>query len=91
MSFFECIVECEGVELLFYLCKVNEYINIIDESKSQFRTLTDGSQLISKSFFRFVGDFFIVRDIKYCSRLVISQKFVDLCNNENISIDFIKY
>ncbi|EEF3253768.1 TPA: hypothetical protein O7X39_004500 [Salmonella enterica] len=91
MSFFECIIECEGVEFLFYLSKVNEYVNIIDEDKSLFRTLTDGSKIIRKPFIRYLDGFFIVRDETYCTYLVVSQKFVDMCINENIVIDFLKY
>lgn len=89
MSFHECVIECNGSEETFFLCKIKKYLSIIDEDKSSFRTLLDGSQLLDIAAYKYDESFFIARDKIFCEKLIVSQKFVDICNEEKIYIDFI--
>ncbi|SUB84233.1 Uncharacterised protein [Pragia fontium] len=90
MSFYECSVECEGSDELFFLCKVENYLSIIDEEQSSFRQLLDGTKLIDIPSYKCDELFFIARDKVFCERLIVSQKFVDTCDEEGIHMDFIR-
>ncbi len=90
MSFYECSIECEGSDELFFLCKVENYLSIIDEEKSSFRRLIDGTKLIDIPSYKYDELFFIARDKVFCERLIVSQRFVDICNEENIKMNFIR-
>jgi len=39
--------------------------------------------------YKYDESFFIARDKIFCEKLIVSQKFVDICNEEKIYIDFI--
>ncbi|MCS3411525.1 RHS domain-containing protein, partial [Serratia marcescens] len=86
MLFYECAVE--NVTETMFLCKVNNYFSIIDEEASTFRELEDGSKLIDVPAYKCDREFFIARDSIYCERIIVSQQFVDLCNEEQLNIGF---
>ncbi|MCU7064594.1 hypothetical protein K7R09_22600 [Serratia ureilytica] len=86
MLFYECAVE--NVTETMLLCKVNNYFSIIDEEASTFRELGDGSKLIDVPAYKCDREFFIARDSIYCERIIVSQQFVDLCNEEQLNIGF---
>lgn len=77
-------------EFEFQLCKVNIYTDIIDEKKSEYMQLSDGTQIISKPIYRsnFDENFRIARDKKYKSRYVVSSAFIEICLSREIVIDF---
>jgi hypothetical protein len=66
------------------------YLPLVDTQRSEFTTLTDGRPLLRKAAYRttFDLDFSIARDQEFCERLVVSQKFVDLCRREALRVDF---
>ena len=87
VTFYECTVE--GINEILFLCKTNRYLDIIDEKKTIFRTFVDGFKLIDVPAYQCDVDFFIARDNVFRERMVVSQKFVDICKSENLNIDFI--
>lgn len=86
MSFYKCTVE--NVSEMLSLCKVNNYLPIIDEERTTFRELIDGTKLIDIPAYKCDKDFFIARDSVFCERMIVSQLFVDLCNEEGVNIEF---
>ncbi|BEN54332.1 hypothetical protein SMKC058_15960 [Serratia marcescens] len=86
MSFYKCTVE--NVSETLSLCKVNNYLPIIDEERTTFRELIDGTKLIDIPAYKCDKDFFIARDSVFCERMIVSQLFVDLCNEEGVNIEF---
>ncbi len=86
MSFYKCTVE--NVSETLSLCKVNNYLPIIDEERTTFRELIDGTKLIDIPAYKCDKDFFIARDSVFCERMIVSQLFVDLCNEEGANIEF---
>lgn len=88
MTFYKCTVENASETML--LCKVNNYLPIIDEEKTTFRKLIDGTKLIDVPVYKCDKDFFIARDSIFCERMIVSQLFVDLCNEEGLNIEFLQ-
>ncbi len=86
MSFYKCTVE--NASQTMSLCKVNNYLTIIDEERTTFRELIDGTKLIDIPTYKCDKDFFIARDSVFCERMIVSQLFVDLCNEEGLNIEF---
>ncbi len=86
MSFYKCTVE--NTHETIFLCKVNNYLPIIDEEKTTFRELIDGTKLIDIPTYKCDKDFFIARDSVFCEQMILSQQFVDLCNDEGLNIEF---
>ncbi|BDR57689.1 hypothetical protein [Xylocopilactobacillus apicola] len=84
ISFYECIIDDE----FFFFGKIEKYLPIIDEERTTFRTLLDGSRVIDEPIYKTDDDFFITRDKVFCEQLVVSQKFVDLCREEKLNINF---
>lgn len=90
MSFYECIIECDGDETIFFIGKVNSYLPLVNNDKSSYRKLSDNRNVICKPFFDYQGTFFIARDEVYSHYLVVSGGFVEICKKENIKmIDFL--
>lgn len=89
---YECIINCEGQEFIFYMCFIDKFLDLVDIEKSEFRALTDGNSILSKAIYKneYRDDFYLARDKQFKTRLVISQKFVDLCTINKLNIDFIK-
>lgn len=73
------------------LCKITTYRTIVDQNKSTFSNLTDGSKILAhaKYYSDFDKPFNIARDISTPSQVVVSERFVNLCQSENLSIDFL--
>ncbi|EPS6103479.1 hypothetical protein ACVGDE_004171, partial [Providencia stuartii] len=86
MSFYKCTVE--NASETMSLCKVNNYLPIIDEERITFRELIDGTKLIDIPAYKCDKDFFIARDSVFCEQMIVSQLFVDLCNEEGLNIEF---
>lgn len=86
MSFYKCTVE--NASKTMSLCKINNYLPIIDEKRTTFREFIDGTKLIDIPAYKCNKDFFIARDSIFCERMIVSQLFVDLCNEEGLNIEF---
>ncbi|APY71111.1 hypothetical protein J9S84_000949 [Salmonella enterica] len=57
MSFYECIIECDGGETIFFIGKVNDYLPLINNKKSSCRKLSDNRNIICKPFLIVRGSF----------------------------------
>lgn len=57
MSFYECIIECDGGETIFFIGKVNDYLTLINNKKSSYRKLSDNRNIICKPFLIIRGSF----------------------------------
>jgi hypothetical protein len=90
LRFYECVVECQGQELKFFLAKTQLYLPLMDKEKTRYRTLTDGDQIPHEVVYRtdFEREFAIARDIDWPTQLVVSQRFVDVCQRESLQIGF---
>jgi hypothetical protein len=90
LQFYECVVQCQGQQTTFFLGKTLRYMPLVDQQQSEFRTLTGGEKILSKAAFRedTANQFFIARDVEFQERLVVSQKFVDLCRFERLNVEF---
>ncbi|CNE61280.1 Uncharacterised protein [Yersinia nurmii] len=86
----ECIISCEGRQVTYNLCWVGVYLNLVDEEKSSFRTLSDGDKILTKAIYKsdFQYDFMIARDAEFKERLVVSQGFVDFCHSKKLNVNF---
>lgn len=90
LQFYECEISCEGREEVFFICKVMKYMKLVDGQRSSFRTLSEGEKILNNVVYRndLDEDFYIARDVEFCERLVVSEKFVDLCQSERLHIEF---
>ncbi|MCL6353306.1 hypothetical protein [Pectobacterium polaris] len=84
------VISCNGDDVIYNLCKVNNFLDLIDKENSLFRILSDGDRILSKAVYKkdLKDDFIIARDINFKERLVVSQSFVDFCHSRNIKISF---
>ena len=81
VDFFECFVQCNREEFLFYVGKVKRIIsNLIDQENSLYMTLTDGEQILKRAIFieQIDTPFFLARDMDFKTRWVVSEEFKDL-------------
>jgi hypothetical protein len=90
IRFYDCTVRCDDSELPFFLGKVLRYLPLVDEERSRFRTLAAGQRVLSQAVYRTDAgpDFAIARDAEFRERLVVSQRFVDLCHDEGLNVGF---
>jgi len=91
VDFFECFVQCQGEESLFYVGKVKKFIpNLIDQEKSLYMTLAGGKRILKRAVFnkRVVTPFFLARDREFKTRWVVSDEFRDLVNANKLAINF---
>ena len=89
MDFFACDVHCDGQIDEFFLAKVNVYLPIIDPERTEFR-LVGSHRLIVKAAYKAANgdDFAIARDVDFCERLVVTDRFVEICQLSGLNIDF---
>ena len=83
-------IRADGHTHAFYLAKVMMSADIIDGDKSTYLTLSGGVRLIDVVVCHstFDSEFYIARDRDHPAYLVVSEKFVKLCADNNLSIDF---
>jgi len=79
-------------EFDFYMGKCHKYLDILNKKESQYRSMTDGSPMLSLPVFKknFDDDFYIARVRDEPQILVVSQKFVDLCEKSRLNIGFLE-
>ncbi|PHM39017.1 hypothetical protein Xmau_03186 [Xenorhabdus mauleonii] len=89
---FECIVNCEEGEYVYYMCFINVFLNLVDTENSEFRSLSNGRKILTKAIYKNCDelDFYIARDTNFKERLIVSQKFVDFCHSNELNINFLK-
>lgn len=77
--------------VIYFLGKCRKYFQLLNKQESEYRTLTDGSLILSRPAYKIeiTEDFFIARDCDESQIFVASQKFVDLCKTNNLKIEFI--
>lgn len=92
MKFIPCKLICENTTIQWYAARIKRRESIIDEEASVYRTLVDGQKIIKFARYRKDIDipFFIAEDSKYSSYYVVTELFKELCDNNNISINFVK-
>jgi hypothetical protein len=63
---------------------------MVDRAKTQYRSLTDGTSVVSKLVFKdsFEQDFLIARDKEYRSYLSVSSSFKQMADAEGLRIHF---
>jgi hypothetical protein len=92
MVFHEISIDCRSESIIFYLGKTMKYEKLIDESKSVFRTLPDGDKILTKPAYVELKEatFGLARDVVYSENMVVSQKFVEIAQWDNLRIKFSK-
>jgi hypothetical protein len=90
MRFYECSVRCQGRDVRFFLGKVLVCVALVDAARSGFRTLSGGEQVLTRAVYRtsVADDFAVARDERFPERLVVSQRFVDLCHGAGLRVRF---
>lgn len=76
----------------FFIGKSHKYLNILNKKESEYRPMADGSPVLSIPVLEknFDEDFYIARDRDEPQILVVSQKFVDLCEKHKVNIGFLE-
>lgn len=90
LAFYECVVDCRGHMVPFYLGKVLRYLPLVDEAHSEFRTLSEDERVLTRAVYLADGlpIFSIARDERHRERLVVSELFVNRCKATGLTIDF---
>ncbi|GAB3694905.1 hypothetical protein [Corynebacterium nasicanis] len=78
------------VEGYFHVAGVKKYLPLINEEKSSYRLLSDGSRTISRKVFSpWDGEpFYLARDINYPETLVAGHPMVEFCRKNNFRVLF---
>lgn len=92
IEFYECVVVCGGKEYSFFLGKALKYLPLIDVERSTFRVLAEGERLLVQAEYLDIQapTFYMARDQEFCERLVVSQQFYELCEQEGLELGFSK-
>lgn len=90
MQFFPCNLICEDVNFEWYATRIKRRISIIDKQASTYRTLSAGEKVLKFVKYRKDIDeqFFIAKDKDNVTYFVVSELFMQLCNNNNLLINF---
>ncbi|MEQ4618770.1 MAG: DUF1629 domain-containing protein [Corticimicrobacter sp.] len=85
-------IACEEHVTDFYLCRTNDFLDIVDKEASSFRMLRDGDFILEKAVYKGnPGDgFLIVRDSEFKTQMLVSRRFMDFCRERKLKIDFRK-
>jgi len=90
MQFFPCQVSCQGVNLEWYAVKILRLISIINIDKEGDCEYINDDIIFDPIKYR--GDiaerFYIARDCNEVTEFVVTELFVDVCNANNILIDY---
>lgn len=86
----ECQIVVGREELTFHLGRVKVLADLIDRARSRFRSLTDGTPVLTGAVYREEpgADFFIARDAVNRERYVVGEKFKALAESEGLRINF---
>lgn len=90
LQFIPCNLLCENTAFKWYAARIIRKVSVIDKEASIYRKLVDGQKIIK--FVRYKKDinipFFIAEDTEYSSYYVVTDLFKELCENNNILINF---
>lgn len=86
----ECQIVAGREEFTFHLGRVKALADLIDRARSRFRTLHNGTPILSKAVYRegLGADFYIARDAVNKESYVVSEKFKALAESEGLRINF---
>lgn len=90
-TFFPCTITCQGEQFSFVAARIDTRANLIDESASVFRQLSDGERSLIKPVYRseFDRDFLLARDHHELFDLAASERFRQLANQNGLAIAFL--
>lgn len=85
-----CTIKCRDQELTYYMGKIKTRLALVDEARSQYRQLTDGTPVLTKAVYyeNFEQPFFIARDNKHPERWVVSEAFKQLVEGKGLKVGF---
>lgn len=88
--FFPIEIQCKGAVEEFYLAKIENYMSLIDYEKSGFRTLRDGSKILShpRVIHNSLDNFLIARDEKNKSEWIVSEKLKKIAEGIGFKMKF---
>ena len=89
MQFFPCKVICNDTTLDWYAAKITHQFPIIDEEMSEYYN-SDGEKVLDFAKFRtnIEDKFYIARDYKEITEFVVSDLFKNLCEENELKLDF---
>lgn len=90
VDFYPIEIQCNGIVEEFYLAKIKNYIDLIDYEKSGFRTLRDGSKILShpRVINKSLDNFLIARDKENKSEWVVSEEFKNIADRTGLKMKF---
>jgi hypothetical protein len=91
ISFYPCIIICEGKIFTFYIGKILKNGSIVNEELSEYRQLRDGSNVIHRIKYNenlTNDEQYIARDQKKTYIYAVSEKFKRLAESKNLNIHF---
>lgn len=91
IAFYPIEIQCKGISEEFYLAKIKNYMNLIDYEKSGFRTLRDGSRILSYPkiiLHNLSDDFLIARDEKNKSEWIVSEHLKKIVEETGLKMKF---
>lgn len=88
LDFFRCNVICEQQTFPFYIGRILTQDFIVDESKSEYRKLRDGDNVLSRVVYHEndESNFFIARDSKELFLYTVTTQFKEFVLQNNVNI-----
>lgn len=88
---FPCTITCQGERFGFFAARAEARTNLIDESRSLFRQLTDGSRSLPKSAYwsEFDREFLLARDHHEMFDWAASERFKRRAEQHGLAIQFL--
>lgn len=90
LEFHSIEIQAGGSGYEYYLTKILTCTNVIDSERSTFLEMNGVDGIIDVPTYRskFDSIFYIARDSSYPPYIVVSDKFVDLCIENCLNVDF---
>lgn len=90
VQFFPCNLICQQVNLDWYAARIMRRSSIIDKEASTYSILSGGEKVIRIAKYRndIEERFYIARDEENIPYWVVSELFMELCKNNDLSIRF---
>lgn len=91
VDFYPCQINLNDNLYRFYAVRIKNIIPIIDYEKSGYRTLTDGSKIVSEPIIikgNINPNILIIRDSKYKSTVVVSEVFKQIVESKKLKVNF---
>ncbi len=90
MQFIPCKLLCQGVILDWYAARIVRDFPILDKEMTTYSIVSSGQKVVRIPKYRhdIQEKFFIARDEEYIPYWVVSELFMDLCNENGLAIEF---